>query len=168
MKKILSLALASAHNQRMLTIDRIFERCERIFDEKAIFFVIIVCMSLLALIFYMSNQLRSNSPKQLSRNKLLCKQQMNFKTKHLGLKIRMFCFCFVFFRFFIWIICHDHSRVTGLQGKEEGVSLTPHYKFHPLHKYLDISWAITTGSSPLHIGSSWTWTKNLWFPSASR
>ena len=50
----------------------------------------------------------------------------------------------------------------------EGISLTPHYHFHPLHRRLDISRAITAGSSPLHIASSRNWTRNLWFPSASR
>ena len=33
------------------------------------------------------------------------------------------------------------------------ISLTPHYHFHPLHKHLDISHAITAESAPLHIGS---------------
>ena len=62
---------------------------------------------------------------------------------------------------------HNHSRVTGLQGKGDGISLTPHYHFHPLHRHLDISWVITAESSPLHIGSCRTRTRNLWFPSAS-
>ena len=31
----------------------------------------------------------------------------------------------------------------------EGISLTPHYHFHPLHRHLDISRAITAESSPL-------------------
>ena len=35
-------------------------------------------------------------------------------------------------------------------GKGEGISLTPHYHFHPLHRRLDISRAITAGSSPAH------------------
>ena len=73
-----------------------------------------------------------------------------------------------FFFFFIWVFSHDHSRITGLQGKGEGISLTPHYHFHPLHRHLDISRAITTESSPLHIASSRTRTGNLWLPSASR
>ena len=30
-----------------------------------------------------------------------------------------------------------------------GISLTPLYQFHPLHRHLDISWAITAESSPL-------------------
>ena len=33
----------------------------------------------------------------------------------------------------IWVFFHEHSRTTGLQGKGEGISLTPHYHFHPLH-----------------------------------
>ena len=70
--------------------------------------------------------------------------------------------------FSVWVFFHDHSRITGLQGKEEGISLTLHYHFHPLHRYLHISRAITAESSPLHIGSSQTQTGNLWFPSASR
>ena len=58
------------------------------------------------------------------------------------------------FFFSIWVFFHDHSRITGLQGKGEGISLTPHYHFHPLHRQLDISRAITTESSPLHIAST--------------
>ena len=77
----------------------------------------------------------------------------------------------VFFFFFLylgWVSFHNHSRITVLQGKGEDISLTPHYHFHPLHKHLDISGAITAESSSLHIGSTRTRTGNLWFPSASR
>ena len=74
----------------------------------------------------------------------------------------------MFFFFSMWVFFHEHSRITGLQGKGEGISLTPHYHFHPLHRHLDISRAITAESSPLHIASSRTRTGNLWFPSASR
>ena len=69
--------------------------------------------------------------------------------------------------FSIWVFYHDHSRITGLQGKGEGISLTSRYHFHPLHRHLDISRMITTESSPLHIANSRTRTGNLWFPSAS-
>ena len=69
--------------------------------------------------------------------------------------------------FSIWVLFHEHSRITGLQGKGEGIPLTPHYHFHPLHRHLDISRAITAESSPLHIASSWTRTGNLWFMSKS-
>ena len=30
----------------------------------------------------------------------------------------------------------------GLQCKGDGISLTPHYHFHPLHRHLDITLAI--------------------------
>ena len=73
--------------------------------------------------------------------------------------------------FSIWVFSHDHSRITGLQGKGKGISLTPHYHFHPLHRHLDISRAITAESSPLHIGSSRARTSNRgnvlnWFKAA--
>ena len=73
---------------------------------------------------------------------------------------------FIFFS--IWLFFHEHSRITGLQGKGEGIPLTPQYHFHPLYRHLYISQAITAESSPLHIPSSRTRTGNLWFPSASR
>ena len=72
------------------------------------------------------------------------------------------------FFFSIWVLFHEHSRITGLEGKGEGIPLAPHYHFHPLHGHLDISRGITAGSSPLRIASSRTRTGNLWFPSASR
>ena len=44
-KKVSSLALVSAHNQRMATIDVIFERYERILDEKNnIFLLLLLCV----------------------------------------------------------------------------------------------------------------------------
>ena len=65
------------------------------------------------------------------------------------------------FFFSIWVFYHDHSRITGPQGKGEGISLTPHYHFHPLHRHLDISRVITAESSPLHVASSRSRTGNL-------
>ena len=58
----------------------------------------------------------------------------------------------------IWVFFHDHLRITWLQGKSGGggISLTPLYHFHPLHRHRDISRAITAESSPLHVGSSRT------------
>ena len=70
--------------------------------------------------------------------------------------------------FSIWVFFHEHLRITGLQGKGEGISLTPHYHFHPLHRHLDISRAITAESSTLLVASKRTQTGNLWFPRASR
>ena len=49
--------------------------------------------------------------------------------------------------FSMWALFHEHSRITGLQGKGEGISLTPHCHFHPLHRHLDISRVITAKSS---------------------
>ena len=37
------------------------------------------------------------------------------------------------------VFFHSHSRIKGLQGKEEGIPLTLHYHFHPLHRHLDIN-----------------------------
>ena len=70
--------------------------------------------------------------------------------------------------FSIWLFFHDHSRFTGLQGKVEGISLTPQCHFKPFHRHLDFSRAITADSLPLRIGSSQTQTGNLWFQSVSR
>ena len=60
------------------------------------------------------------------------------------------------FFFSVWVFFREHSRITGPQGKGEGISLTPHYHFHPRHRHLDISRAITEEGSPLHIVSSRT------------
>ena len=59
-------------------------------------------------------------------------------------------FLFIYF-FSIWVFFCEYSWITGLQWKMEGVSLTPHYHLHLLHRNLDISWAITAESSPLYI-----------------
>ena len=75
--------------------------------------------------------------------------------------------CSPIISFSIWVLFHEHSRITGLQGKGEGISLTPHYHFYPLHRPLGISWVITAESSPLHIANSQTWTGNHWLLNAS-
>ena len=59
---------------------------------------------------------------------------------------------------FLFIFFDGHSRFTGHQGKDEAISLTLLYHFHPLHRHLGISRAITAGSSPPHIASSRTRT----------
>ena len=43
-----------------------------------------------------------------------------------------FCFVFVFLSGFFF---HEHSRLTGQQGKGEATSLTPLYHFHLLHRH---------------------------------
>ena len=35
--------------------------------------------------------------------------------------------------FSIWVFFHEHLWITGLPEKGEGISLTRHYHFHPLH-----------------------------------
>ena len=79
-----------------------------------------------------------------------------------------FAFVFVFVFFSICVFFHEHTGFTGQQGKEKVISLTPLYHFYPLHRHLDISRAIITGSSPLLIAGGQTRTENLWFPRASR
>ena len=53
------------------------------------------------------------------------------------------------------------------KGKWEGISLTPHCNFHPLHRNLEISRVITANSSLLHTDCTRTRTANVCFPSAS-
>ena len=48
--------------------------------------------------------------------------------------------------FFIWVFFHENSRIIGLQGKREVISLTPRYHFHQLYRQLDISRVITEGA----------------------
>ena len=43
----------------------------------------------------------------------------------------------------------------GCRGRGRAFSLIPHYHFHPPHRHLDISRAITLDSSPLHIYYNW-------------
>ena len=57
--------------------------------------------------------------------------------------------------FFLTFLFHYHSRMTVMQGKRDGISLTPHRHFHPLHRYLYIRRVIVAGSSPVRIGKSW-------------
>ena len=54
----------------------------------------------------------------------------------------------------IWNFFHEHWWIRKLQGKGEGIFLTPHYHFHSLHRHLGISRAITVESSPLRIAFS--------------
>ena len=67
----------------------------------------------------------------------------------------MFHLFFPYMNFFIsiWVFFHDHSRITGLQGKGAGISLPTHFHFHLLHKHLDISRAITAERLPSRLES---------------
>ena len=60
---------------------------------------------------------------------------------------------------------HDSQ---GSKGRGKSSILVPLYHFHPLHRHLDISRAITAGSTPLRVAGSGARTGNLWFPSSSR
>ena len=82
----------------------------------------------------------------------------------LEMRIKHLNYIFFFYCGFLSPLFTNHRAA----GKGKGISLTPHHHFHPLYKHLDISRAITVESSPLHIGSSWTRTGNLWFPNANR
>ena len=75
-------------------------------------------------------------------------KKTDYRLKLQKLKINFF--------FSVWVFFHEHSQFTGQQGKGEGIYLTPLYRFHPLHRHLDISRAITAESSPLHIAGSRT------------
>ena len=52
------------------------------------------------------------------------------------------CKLFLILFFSIWVFL----QITGLQGKGEGLSLSPHYHFYPLYRHLDISREITAES----------------------
>ena len=69
----------------------------------------------------------------------------------------------IFFFFSIWTFFHNHSRITGLQGKGEGISLTPHYHFHPLHRYFCYDINPTAGYYYYFHGERfWHKNKNIW------
>ena len=60
---------------------------------------------------------------------------------------------------YMWFCFREYSQFTRQKRKGgEAISLTPFYNFHALRRRLDISRAITAGSSPLHIVSSRTRT----------
>ena len=61
-------------------------------------------------------------------------------------------FFFVFF-FYLGFLSRTFT-IHGTAGKGEGIYLLPVYHFHPLHRHLDITRAITAESSPLHIAYS--------------
>ena len=62
---------------------------------------------------------------------------------------------------FIWVFFHEHSQFTGKQ-EGRGYLFNSSLTLPPTSQLtLDISLAITTESSPLHIAISWTQTRNL-------
>ena len=77
-------------------------------------------------------------------------------------RIYIYIYIYIYYIYSIWVFLHKHSRLTGQQGKGEGIS------FPPASQKLDISRVITAESSPLHITSGRNKTGNLWFPITSR
>ena len=70
-------------------------------------------------------------------------------------------FLFIFFLSgFSFMNIHESQDCSGRGG---GVSLTPHYHLHLLHRNLDISWAITAESSPLYIPTQKSGIKQIQF-----
>ena len=76
--------------------------------------------------------------------------------KELNLAFYSFENCKIFFTtkhgggiFFLSVFFHEPERFTGQQGKGEAIFLIPLYHFHLLHRYLDITRAITAESSVL-------------------
>ena len=68
----------------------------------------------------------------------------------------------------ILVFFHKYSPFTGQQRKREAISLTPLYRFYPIHRHLVIRQTIVAESSPLQIASNHFRTRNLQFPNASR
>ena len=72
------------------------------------------------------------------------------------------------FLFSIWVFLHNHSQITGLQGKGWWGKHFFNSSLPLLHTLqTHISQAITAESSPLHIASRWTRSRNLWLSSTS-
>ena len=115
--------------------------------------------------FSMASLLKGPLVKSLQTNKTFSGFHLLSFLKQLQIMVFWFSNAMLFF---LWVLFHEHSRVTGLQGKGESISFTLHYHFHPFHTHLHISRAITAESSPLHICSSQTRTGSLWFKSPER
>ena len=82
-------------------------------------------------------------------------------------KSKRLLFLFFFFCLGFFSLPFMNHRTAEEGGGHFFYSSLP-YHFHPLDRHLDINRAISAESSSLHIASSWTRTRNLWFPSASR
>ena len=69
----------------------------------------------------------------------------------------MYIYIYIYYIILYYNILYIYeSTFTNHKTAREGggIFLTPHYHFHPLHRHLDISRAITAESSPLQIASS--------------
>ena len=119
---------------------------------------------------FVTDLIRSEHSQFYDANRIT-KTQINRANKSDHPELREKCphleFFWSIYFFSIWVFFHEHSQFAGQQEKGETISFTPLFRLHPFHRHLDITWAITTESSPLHITSSPTWTGSLWFRSAS-
>ena len=71
---------------------------------------------------------------------------LNFTINYYYLLSFFLNFFFGFVFCFIWVFFHEHSRLTVLQGKWQGISVTLLYHFHQLHRHSDFKWEITAES----------------------
>ena len=90
----------------------------------------------------------SNRASAIKTNLFLIKIQF-FHEVYLEISFYSFLQKHVVFFFYLGFFFHNHSQITGLLVKGEGISLTPHYHSYPLQRHLDIGQAITAESSPL-------------------
>ena len=67
--------------------------------------------------------------------------------------IYIYIYTYIHIYISIWVFFHEHSLITGQQGKREGIYLSPHYHFHPLRRHLDVSRAINI---------DWYWCGKIW------
>ena len=89
------------------------------------------------------------------------------ETIHLFNYLKTYSRIYLYFLFYVSFLSRTFTN-HRTAWEREGISLTPHYPFHLLHRHLDISWAITAKSSLLYIVSCRNRTRNLWFLRASR
>ena len=69
---------------------------------------------------------------RIATNLKIVSQQANMIVAHIDIsKIYIYIY-------FICVLFHEHSQITGLQRKGEGIPLTPHYHFHLLQRHLDL------------------------------
>ena len=52
-----------------------------------------------------------------------------------------------FFFFYVGFLSRTFTKHRTAEKGGENISLTPHYHFHPLHRHLDVSRAITSEST---------------------
>ena len=99
----------------------------------------------------------SNQYPQICQNAKICEK---VKKSKFGSKNGLLGFFLLSWYYFTTI--HKLQDYTRMRST---FILNSNYHFHPPQRYLAISLAITKEYPPLRIGSSCTWTRNLWFQS---